>query len=80
VGGTTIQTLAEMLAVAKQYNKRLLLDIKGAFIANEVVQVIKDSGIPLHQVPIFTWWEYMTTEYTSPAAWCRIPAQPVAAL
>ena len=63
--GEQIPTLAEMLAVAKQYNKRLLLDIKGAFMPIQIVQVIKDSGIPLHQVPIFTWWEYMTTEYTS---------------
>ncbi|HWB05050.1 MAG TPA: glycerophosphodiester phosphodiesterase family protein [Verrucomicrobiales bacterium] len=63
--GEPIPTLAEMLAVAKQYNKRLLLDIKGQFIADPVVKAIRDSGIPLRQVPIFTWWKEMTLEYTS---------------
>jgi glycerophosphoryl diester phosphodiesterase len=77
--GEPIPSLAEMLAVAKQYNKRLVLDIKGQFIADPVVKAIKDSGIPLRQVLIFTWWDGMTLEYTTRlpgAEFLRITAQP----
>ncbi len=61
--GERIPTLAEMLEVAKTYNRQLLLDIKGQFIATQVVQAIRASGIPLRQISFLTWWTEMTAEY-----------------
>ena len=61
--GERIPTLAEMLEVAKTSNRQLLLDIKGQFIATQVVQAIRTSGIPLRQIAFLTWWTDMTAEY-----------------
>ncbi len=61
--GERIPTLAEMLETAKTYNRNLLLDIKGQDIAPQVVQVIRESGISLHQISFLTWWTEMTAEY-----------------
>ena len=61
--GERVPTLAEMLEVAKSYNRCLLLDIKGQYMAPQVVQVIKTSGIPLRQISFLTWWTEMTADY-----------------
>ena len=61
--GERMPTLAEMLEVAKTYNRQLLLDIKGQYMAPQVVAVIKASGIPLKQIAFLTWWTEMTADY-----------------
>jgi len=62
--GERIPTIAESLEVARQYNRKILLDVKGDFIAPHVVAAIHESGIPLDQVAFLTWTEFMTAGYT----------------
>jgi|GEM_PF-2337151 len=77
--GERIPTLAEMLEVAKQYNRKVILDIKGDLMAPAVVAVIQQSGIPLEQITILTWWEAMTAGYTSRLPGVKIMCPPLSA-
>lgn len=61
--GEPIPTLAEMLEVAKAYNRQLLLHIKGYSMYAQVVAVIKTSGIPLRQISFLTEGAQMTADY-----------------
>ena len=61
--GEQIPTLAEMLAVAKLYNRQLLLHIKSQYIYPQVVEVIKASGISLRQICFLTDWREVTLDY-----------------
>ena len=72
-----IPTLAESLATAKAYNRKLLMDIKGQYLAPQVVEAILQSGIPLNQIAFLTWWEGMTEGYTSrlPGVKVMVPPQ-----
>jgi glycerophosphoryl diester phosphodiesterase len=77
--GERIPTLAEMLEVAKQYNRNVILDIKGDGIAPMVVAIIQQSRIPLRQVTILSWWRSMIEGYASRLPGVKIMAPPLRA-
>jgi Glycerophosphoryl diester phosphodiesterase family len=63
--GERVPTIAEAVAVAQEYNRKILLDVKGQYMADKVAAVIRESGIPMNHVYILTWWDAMTTEYVT---------------
>lgn len=62
--GERVPTIAEVLELAKQYNRKVLLHIHGAFMAPEVVAVIHQSGIAQSQLAFLTGWAEMAEGYT----------------
>lgn len=61
--GERIPTLAEMLEVAKAYNRQLLLHVKGQDMEAQIVPVIKASGISIRQISFLTDWEEIPSAY-----------------
>ncbi len=74
--GERVPTIAEVLEVARQYNRKILFDIKGGFMAPELVAVIQQSGIPMEQIAFLTWWEDMTAGYTTRLPGVRMMRPP----
>jgi len=75
--GERVPTIAEVLEVAREYNRKVLLDVKGAFLAPQLVAVIQQSGIPLEQIAFLTWWDEMTAGYTSRLPGVKMMRPPV---
>jgi glycerophosphoryl diester phosphodiesterase len=63
--GERVPTIAEALEVARQYNRKLMLDVKAESIAPQLAAVIQASGIPLEQIAFLAWSDSMTAAYTS---------------
>lgn len=76
--GERIPTLAEMLEVAKAYNRHLLLHIKGPYMETQIVPVIKASGISIRQISFLTDWEETPSAYVRLLPGAKVMRGPTA--
>lgn len=63
--GERIPSLAEVFQVAKEYNGRVLLDIKVERMGSTLLPVIRSSGLAPDQIMVATWTDTMTAEYAA---------------